>query len=85
MKSLWHWFTELAEVYARHAGRHGPNRLLPAEVLPTHDCVPGHGGASPQGTGSEGCTAEHSAPKVCTRMDQRKRRNTRWPTMRGTG
>jgi hypothetical protein len=66
MKSLWHWLTELAEVYARHAGRHGPNRLLPAEVLPTHDCVPGHGGTSPQGTGSDRCTTEHSAPKACT-------------------
>ena len=66
MQALWHWLTELEEVYARHAGRHGPNRLLPAEVLPTHDCVPGHGRASPQGTGSEGCTAEHSAPNVCT-------------------
>ena len=47
MLALWHWLTELADVYARHARRHGPNRLLPAEVLPTHDCVPGHDGASP--------------------------------------
>ena len=30
MESCCHWLTELAEVYARHAGRHGPNRLLPA-------------------------------------------------------
>ena len=67
MPTLWHWLTELAEVYARHAGRHGPNRLLPAEVLPAHDRVPGHGGASPQGTGSDRCTAEPSAPKACTR------------------
>src|SRR5215475_12731166 len=37
MKSLWHWLTELGEVYARHAGRHGPNRLLPSEVLPAHE------------------------------------------------
>ena len=66
-RSLWHWLSELAEVYARHAGRHGPNRLLPAEVLPAHDRVPGHGEASPQGTGSDRRTAEHSAPKACTR------------------
>jgi hypothetical protein len=68
MTPLWHGLTELAEVYARHAGRHGPNRLLPAEVLPAHDCAPEHGGASPQGTGSEGCTAEPSAPQACTRQ-----------------
>jgi hypothetical protein len=56
----------LDEVYTRHADRHGPNRLLPAEVLPAHDCVPGHGGASPQNPGSDRCTAEHSAPNTCT-------------------
>ena len=66
MQALWHWLTELAEVYTRHAGRHGPNRLLPAEVLPAHGRVPGHGGASPQGTGSDRGTAEPSAPKACT-------------------
>ena len=67
MKSLCHWLTELAEIYARHASRHGPNRLLPAEVLPAHDRVPEHGGASLQGTGSDRCTVEHSAPNACTR------------------
>jgi hypothetical protein len=67
MSSLWHWLSELAEVYTRHVGRHGPNRLLPAEVLPTHDCVPGHSGASLQGTGSDRCTVEPSAPNACTR------------------
>jgi hypothetical protein len=68
MQSLGHWLTELAEVYARHAGRHGSNRLLPAEMLPAHGRVPGHGGASPQGSGPDGCTAEPSTPKACTRI-----------------
>jgi len=45
MQSLGRWFTELDEVYARHAGRHGPSRLLPAEVLPAHGRVPGHAAA----------------------------------------
>jgi hypothetical protein len=66
MESCYHWLTELGEVYARHVGRHGPNRLLPSEVLPAHGCAPGDGRASPQGTGSERCTTEHSAPKACT-------------------
>ena len=66
MPTVRHWLTELADVYARHAGRHGSNRLLPAEVLPAYDHMPGHGVASPQGTGSDRCTAEHSAPNVCT-------------------
>ena len=35
MQALWHWLTELAEVYARYAIRHSPQRLLRAEVLPT--------------------------------------------------
>jgi hypothetical protein len=56
MSSLWHWLSELADVYARHVGRHGPNRLLPAEVLPVHDRVPGRGGASPQNA----CTPQRS-------------------------
>jgi len=64
MKSLCHWLTELAEVYARHAGRHGPNRLLPAEVLPAHGRVPWHRGPSPPATGPDASTAEHSAPKA---------------------
>jgi hypothetical protein len=50
----------LHEVYARHVGRHGPNRLLPMEVLPAHGRVPGHRGPSPQGPGSDESTAEHS-------------------------
>jgi hypothetical protein len=66
MESFCHWLRELDEVYARHTARHGPNRLLPAEVLPMHDCVSGHGGASPQGTGSNRCTAEPSTPTACT-------------------
>jgi hypothetical protein len=66
MPTLSRWLSELAEAYASHADRHGPNRLLPAEVLPAHDRVPGHGGAFPQGTGSDRCTAEHPAPLVCT-------------------
>jgi hypothetical protein len=57
----------LDEIYARHAGRHGPNRLLPAEVLPAHDRLPGHGGTSPQDAGPEGRTAEPSTPTACTR------------------
>jgi hypothetical protein len=68
MTSLKHWLTGLAEVYACHAARHGPNRLLPAEVLPTHGRVPGHDGASPRGTGSDSCTAEPSTPTACTRI-----------------
>jgi hypothetical protein len=68
MSSLWHGLSELAEVYARHAARHGPNRLLPAEVLPAHDRVPGYGGASPQRTGCDRCTAAPSAPQACTRI-----------------
>jgi hypothetical protein len=67
MKSLWHWLTELDEVYARHAGRHGPNRLLPTEVLPAHGRVPEPAEPSPQGSGPDGRTAEHSAPKGCKR------------------
>ena len=70
MKSLWHWLTELAEVYTRHAGRHGLNRLLPTEVLPVHGRVPWHRGPSPQGTGPNGRTAAHSAPKACTHTDR---------------
>jgi hypothetical protein len=66
MPIVQHWLTELADVYARHVGRHGPNRLLPAEVLPAHGRAPGYGGASPQGLGCDGCTAEPSAPKACT-------------------
>jgi hypothetical protein len=66
MPTVWHWLSELADAYARHAGRHGPNRLLPAEVLPAHDRAQGHGEASPQGTGSDRGTAERSAPKACT-------------------
>jgi hypothetical protein len=66
MLSLWHWLTELDEVYARHASHHGPNRLLPAEVLPAHGRVPEHRGSSPQGSGPDGRTAEHSAPIECT-------------------
>ena len=66
MSSLWHWLSELAEVYTRHVGRHGPNRLLPAAVLPVHGRVPGHGGASPQGADPDGRTVEHSAPNART-------------------
>ena len=66
MPTIWHWLSELADVYVRHAGRHGPNRLLPAEVLPGHNRAPGYGGASPQGTGSDRGTAERSAPKAYT-------------------
>jgi hypothetical protein len=62
MQTLWYWLTELAEVYARHAGRHGPNRLLPAEVLPAHGRVPGHAEPSSQDAGPNGCMAEHAAP-----------------------
>ena len=34
MESFCHWLTELDEVYARHAARHGPNRLLPRRCSP---------------------------------------------------
>jgi hypothetical protein len=67
MTSLRHWLTELAEVYARHAACHGPNRLLPAEVLPGPGYMPEHRGPSPQGTGSDESTAEPSTPKACNR------------------
>jgi hypothetical protein len=68
MESCYHWITELAEVYARHAARHGPNRLLPAEVLPAHGRVPGPAEPSPQGSGPDGRTAESSTPRACTRL-----------------
>ena len=66
MPAVWPWLSELADAYARHAGRHGPNRLLPTEVLPAHDRAPGPAGVSPQGTGSDRGTAERSVPQVCT-------------------
>ena len=66
MPTVWHWLSELVDIYTRHAGRHGPNRLLPAAVLPAHDRVPGHGGTSPQRTGCDECTPEPSAPQPCT-------------------
>jgi hypothetical protein len=66
MESCCHWLTELAEVYACHAGRHGPNRLLPAGVLPAHGRVPGHAEPSPQDSGPDEKTAEPSTPKQCT-------------------
>jgi hypothetical protein len=68
MKLLWHWLTELAEVYARHAERHGPNRLLPTEVLPAHGGVPEHSALSSQGAGPDGRTAESPTPRACTRI-----------------
>jgi hypothetical protein len=67
MESCCHWLTELAEAYASHAARHGPNRLLSAEVLPAHGRVPGHAEPSPQGAGPDGRRAEPSMPKECTR------------------
>jgi hypothetical protein len=76
MESCCHWLTELAEAYTSHAARHGPNRLLPAEVLPTPDRMPGHGGASPQGAGPNGRMVGHAAPKACRRHELTERRNT---------
>ena len=64
MHALWHWLAELDEVYTRHAIRHGPNRLLPAEVLPARGCALGHAEPSPQGSGPDESTAEHSTPRV---------------------
>jgi hypothetical protein len=61
MESFCHWLTELAEVYTHHAARHGPNRLLPAEVLPAHGGEPEHSALSPQGADPDGRTAEPSA------------------------
>jgi hypothetical protein len=69
MQALWHWFTALPEVCARHADRHGPNRLLPAEALPAHGRVPRHVKPSPQDSGSDGRTAEHSMPAACARRE----------------
>jgi hypothetical protein len=62
MESGCHWLTALAEVYARHAARHGPHQLLPAAVLPAHGRVPGHGGASPPGASPDGRMAVPSTP-----------------------
>jgi hypothetical protein len=56
MEALWHWLTALDEVYRRHAGRHGPNRLLPAEVLPPYGRVPEPAEPSPQSAGPDGPT-----------------------------
>jgi hypothetical protein len=70
MESGCHWFTALAEVYARHAARHGPHRLLPAAVLPAHGRVPGHGGASPPGASPDGRMAEPSTPKSAHDTDR---------------
>jgi hypothetical protein len=61
MQAPWHWLTELGKVYAHHAARHGPNRLLPVEVLPAHGGVPGHAEPSPQDSDPDGRTAEPSA------------------------
>jgi hypothetical protein len=61
MPTLLYWLTELAEVYARHVSRHGPNRLLPAEVLPTHGRGPNDAEPSPQGSGPDQSSAEPSA------------------------
>jgi hypothetical protein len=69
MKSLWHWLTELGEVYARHADHHGPHQLLPTEVLPPHGRMSGHRDSSPQVSDPGGGTTEHSAPKACTRCE----------------
>jgi hypothetical protein len=52
----------LHEAYARHAGRHGPNRLLPAKVLPAQGRAPGTADP-PLTASSDGSTAEHSAQK----------------------
>jgi hypothetical protein len=71
MQAFWHWLTALGEVYARHAERHGPNRLLPAEVLPPHGRVPEPAEPSPQGSGSDGRTAESSTPKSAHDTDRR--------------
>jgi len=68
MPTIWHWLTALGEVYARHAERHGPNRLLPAAVLPPHGRVPEPAGPSPQGTGPDRRTAESFTPQACTHI-----------------
>jgi hypothetical protein len=68
MTCLWHRLAELAEVYARHAARHGPPQLLPVEVLPAHGGVPGHAEPSLQGSGPDGYTAEPTAQQRCTRQ-----------------
>jgi hypothetical protein len=65
--SFWYGLTGLDEVYARHAERHGPNRLLPAAVLPAHGSVPEHRGPSLQGSGPDEGTEEPCTPTACTR------------------
>jgi hypothetical protein len=67
MESFCHWLTELAEVYVCHAARHGPHRLLPAEVLPAHGRVPERAEPSPQDADPDGRTAEPCPPTACTR------------------
>ena len=69
MESFCHWLRELSEVYARHANRHGPHRLLPAEMLPAHGRVPRHVKPSPQDSGPDGRTAEPSTPAACARCE----------------
>ena len=68
MPALWLWLTELGEVYARHAARHGPHRLLPAEVLPPQGRVPEPAEPSPQGSGPDGRTEESPKPRACIRL-----------------
>jgi hypothetical protein len=68
MPALCHELTELDEVYARHADRHRPNRLLPSAVLPAHGLAPGRRSPSPQDPGPEGRTAESSPPRGRTRI-----------------
>jgi hypothetical protein len=61
MPTVRDWLAELADVYVCHVGRHGPNRLLPAEVLPAHGWVPNDAEPSRQGAGPDGRMAEPSA------------------------
>jgi hypothetical protein len=68
MESFCRWLTALDEVYARHAARHGPNRLLPTEMLPAHGRVPEPAEPSPQGSGPDRRTAGSSTPRACTRI-----------------
>jgi len=67
VESCCHWLTVLAEVYTRHAARHGPHRLLPAEVLPVHGRGPEPAEPSPQDSGPDGRTVEPSTPAACAR------------------
>jgi hypothetical protein len=87
MESFCHWLIELDEVYTRHAARHGPHRLLPAEALPAHGRVPKDAEPSPQSSGPDGRTVGHTTPRTCTctRIDAMKEHAVPHEARHGSG